>query len=86
MVGRSRTTAGRGYLGSIPEEVWEVLHRSWTKPFSISSNFAREHSIATAFAASMGWIGNITPDGLGYSRHWHITMEGLLALQTQNAI
>lgn len=86
MVGRSRPTAGRGYLGDIPDEVWQVVDRAWSAPFYISSNYARANSIATAFAASMGWITNITPDGHGYTRQWHITKEGLVALQTSSSI
>ena len=81
MVSRSRPTAGRGYLGEFPPTFWDVLERAWIDPFYISSNFAREHSIETALAASMGWIGNITPDGHGFTRQWHITLEGLVVLQ-----
>lgn len=86
MVGRSRTVAGVGYLGNIPDEVWEVLHKAWSAPIYLASNYAREHSPAVAFAASMGWLSNIAPDGKSYSRQWHITKEGLTALQTSSSI
>ena len=34
-----------------------------------------------AFAASMGWISTIHPDGKSYDRAWHVTMEGLMAIK-----
>lgn len=80
-VTRSRPNPGVGYLGEISEEVWDVVEKAWAMPFFISSNFARGLAIETAFAASLGWISNITPDGKGFSRQWHITMEGMVALR-----
>lgn len=85
MVGRSRTVAGVGYLGDIPEEVWGVLTEAWSAPIYLASNYAREHLVAVAFAASMGWLSNIAPDGKSYSRQWHITKEGLTALQPNSS-
>lgn len=81
-MGRSRPVAGTGYLGPIPDEIWEVLIKAWDRPISIQSNYSREHSVAVAFSASMGWLSSIQPDGLGFSRKWHITLEGLTALRT----
>ena len=84
MVGRSRPAAGTGYLGPIPESVWEVLRTAWQAPIWIAGNYARAMSPDVAFAASMGWLSNIMPDGLAFSRQWHITKEGLMALQTSS--
>lgn len=78
---RSRQVPGTGYLGQYPEEALEVLQYAWSHPFSASSNYARSNSIAVAFAASLGWISNIAPDGRTFSRHWHVTAEGLLVLR-----
>lgn len=79
--GRSRAIAGRGYLGEIPEEVYQVVDDAWSAALSIQSNYARENAVFVAMAASLGWITNISPDGLSYSRRWHCTMEGLSALR-----
>lgn len=80
---RSRQVAGTGFLGEYPPEAVEVIRYSWEGPFHISSNYARSHSIAVAFAASMGWISNIAPDGVTISRQWHPTAEGLFALRSE---
>ncbi len=79
---RSRPTAGVGYRGNIPEPVWDILAAIWTLPVTVSSNLARENSEWIAFAASMGWISTITPDGTVHTRSWHLTKEGLVALET----
>lgn len=86
MVGRSRAVAGSGYLGEIPDEVWEVLRQAWQAPIYLSSNYARENAVSVGFAASMGWLSTIAPDGLSYSRQWHITKEGITALQTSTSL
>lgn len=86
MTGRSRAVAGIGYLGDIPTEVWGVLSHAWAAPIFLASNYAREHTVSVAFAASMGWLSNIAPDGMSYSRQWHITKEGLTALQTSTSL
>lgn len=65
----------------VPEEAWDVVERAWTRPFSISSDFARANAIAVAIAASLGWITTITLDGRNFSRSWHVTVSGTLALQ-----
>lgn len=85
-VARSRAASGTGYLGAIPKEVWEVLDRAWSAPISLASNYARKHDLAVAFAASIGWISTISPDGRSYSRRWHVTMEGLVALRTKETL
>lgn len=82
-IGRSRHTAGVGYLGSIPEEVWDVVERAWARPFTISSDYARSNALAVAFAASLGYITNITPSGKDLSRSWHVSLEGTIALRTK---
>jgi len=81
MVGRSRPKAGRGYVGAIPEAVYGVVLKAWASPFSVQSNYAREAAIEVALAASMGWITNIAPDGLSFTRQWHTTPEGLVSVQ-----
>ena len=78
---RSRQVVGSGYIGEYPEEALGVLTYAWGNPFSISSNYARCNAIAVAFAASMGWLSNIAPDGRSFSRLWHVTAEGLLVLR-----
>lgn len=84
--GRSRTTAGSGFAGPIPEEIWEVVERAWYQPFRISSNYARQNAIAVAFSASLGWITNITLDGKELSRQWHVTLEGAAALKSKEKL
>lgn len=79
---RSRPTAGVGYRGDIPDPVWNLLAFIWSQPVTVSSNAAREQAQWIAFAASMGWISNITPDGSLATRSWHLTAEGLRALET----
>lgn len=59
---------------------------AWETPFSLASNYARIRRDDVAFAASMGWISIITPDGLGATTQWHVTMEGLLALRNRAAL
>jgi len=83
-VGRDRASTSGGYFGPVTAEVWKVLSRAWDEPFYLSSNYAREHAIATALAASIGWITNVTPDGLNYTRTWHVTLEGLNALRNRS--
>lgn len=79
-INRSRATPGVGYIGDIPEEVWEALEKVWTRPTHISSDYARGHAIEIAILASLGWISNIAPDGRSFSRQWCITSQGLTAL------
>lgn len=86
MLGRSRAVAGIGYLGPIPPRVWDILTKAWAAPIYLASNYARENSIPVAFAASMGWLSTIAPDGKSYSRQWHLTKEGLLALETSSKL
>lgn len=85
-LGRSRATAGTGFKGEIPEEVWEVVERAWYQPFSISSNYARQNAIPVAITASLGWITNIALDGLSFSRSWHVTCEGTIALRMKEKL
>lgn len=61
--------------------VWKALTRAWEAPFRIESNYAREKRWAVAFAASVGWISVVSPDGLSYGREWRVTAEGLVALE-----
>lgn len=86
MRGRSRAVAGIGYLGPIPDQVWGVLIKAWEAPIYLASNYAREQAVAVAFAASMGWLTTIYPDGRSFSRQWHITKEGQLALETSSTL
>jgi hypothetical protein len=77
---RSRHKVGRGYLGPLPSEVWEVVAVAWEAGIAVSSNYAREHSAVVALAASLGWISNVALDGKTYLRHWNVTAEGVTAL------
>jgi hypothetical protein len=36
-----------------------------------------------ALAASIGWISNVSLDGLSFNRVWNITHEGVTALSQQ---
>jgi hypothetical protein len=85
-VGRSRLSPGSGYLGTIPDEAWEVLGRTWQAPFSLKSDYARKNTLMVAFLSSMGWITNITPDGTNILNSWHCTIEGLQALRNSSKI
>jgi hypothetical protein len=84
LVARSRAAPGAGYFGEVPEGVWDVVESAWNQPFSLASNYAREHLLEVAFAASIGWISTLSPNGIGYSRLWHVTLEGLSALRNKN--
>lgn len=61
-----------------------MVDRVWYDPPSISSNYARARAPFIAMAASLGWITIIAPDGHSLSHHWHVTKEGLTALQNRN--
>jgi hypothetical protein len=58
----------------------DVLHQAWVRPFSVQSNFAREHAAIVAMAASDGFITTRIAAGV-YARHWHITLKGLQHLK-----
>mgnify|MGYP001555002671 CR=1 FL=1 len=76
----SRPSTSVMYTGPIPSGVWEVLDRVWRHPLAIASDYTRLNQAEVSFAASMGWISNIAPDGHGYTRHWRLTVEGLVNL------
>lgn len=82
---RSRASPGLGFHGALPPDIWEIIGEAWSHPFTISGNFAREHAIMVALAASLGWIGIVTPDGGSWSRRWHATAEGLTAMRRPEA-
>lgn len=69
------------YLGHLPEGLWDVLTVAWEANISIQGDFARSHASEVALAASLGWLSNISPDGLTFSRHWRITAPGLTAIK-----
>ncbi len=73
-----------GYRGPIHAWVWKVLGKCWHDGCRLESNFAREKRWAIAFAASIGWISVVSPDGQTYGRTWRVTAEGLMALQHHN--
>ena len=73
-------------MGDIPDILWEVVERAWYQPFYISSNFARQNAVPVAFAASIGWITNITLDGKELSPMWHVTFEGAAALRSKETL
>lgn len=70
-----------GYMGSMPPGAIEVVRHVWKGPLAIESNYARSNRVEVAFAASMGWLTVIHPDGRSYDRSWHITAEGLYAIR-----
>lgn len=78
---RSRPPIGVGYVGPLPDQIWEVVATAYATPLAVSGNYAREHAVFVALAASLGWITNVAPDGRAYSRTWSVTHEGILALQ-----
>ncbi len=80
-LGRSRHKVGRGYLGPHPQDLWPVIESAWQHGIAVSSNFARHYSQEVALAASLGWISTVTLDGLGFTRTWNITAEGVSAYQ-----
>jgi hypothetical protein len=85
-VGRSRASRPSGYFGPLHDDLWVVVERAWAEPFAISSNFARQYAIATATAASLGWITNVSPDGHHLSRRWHVSFEGLSAFLNRHTL
>ncbi len=70
-----------GYKGDIPSPVYEVLEHVWAGALGLDADYARQHRTHVAFAASMGWISTIRPDGLSYGRAWYITAAGLHVLE-----
>lgn len=82
-LGKSKLTSGRPYNGIPPEEVWHVLETAYSAPIFIASNYAREMSTEVSFAASMGWLSTLTLNGQHYTRRWHVTREGITALETR---
>ncbi len=78
---RSRHRVSRGYLGAHPDELWVVIEMAWQDGVAVSSNFARHYAAEVALAASLGWISTVTLDGLGFTRTWNITAEGVSAYQ-----
>jgi hypothetical protein len=65
-------------------EVFHVLRKIAGEPISVASNFARDHAVSVALAASIGWITVVEPDGGTYSRIWKMTLPGLHALETRS--
>lgn len=79
-LGRSRHKVGRGYFGPLPATIWPIIRKAWEEGIAVSSNLSREASTEIALAASLGWITTVTADGMGYSRIWNVTEQGLTAL------
>lgn len=75
--------ASTRYFGTYPPGLWYVLQTAWEGHISLQSNFAREHSVLVALAASCGWLSTIDPDGKSYRTQWHLTAAGLTALQNK---
>jgi len=76
---RPKSHVHRGYLGPVPPEVWEVLRQAWEVGIFVSSDGARALAPYVALAASMGWISNVSLDGLSFNRVWNATAEGVAA-------
>jgi hypothetical protein len=77
---RPKSHVHRGYLGPIPPEVWEVVRQAWEVGIYVSSDGARVLAPYVALAASIGWISNVSLDGLSFNRVWNVTAEGVAAL------
>lgn len=70
----------RHYRGEYPPQLWAVLSICHERYISIQSDWARALAPEVALAASLGWVSNIDPDGLHYTKQWRITPAGLTAL------
>mgnify|MGYP000415686488 CR=1 FL=1 len=57
-----------------------VLQEAYKAPFSPKSNFARYHADDVAIASTDGLLSVMVP-GVGFSRRWRVTVEGLIALK-----
>lgn len=77
----SRAAPPEPYIGTYPRQAVEVCRHVWKHPLALESNYARQYRVEVAFAASMGWITVIHPDGHSYDRAWHITAAGLIAIK-----
>lgn len=73
-------STGSSVTNGIPERVWPVLEEAWGQPFTVSSDFARKHALGVAMAASLDYITNLSLDGRGFSKRWHITLSGASVL------
>ncbi len=62
----------------------KVLKRAHAAPFKLKSDFAREHAIEVAAAASMGWISSLeySPGNI-FGDRWQITTAGLKRLELE---
>jgi len=57
-----------------------VLHRAYIQPFSLQSDYAREHAFEVAELASRGLITTqVWADQ--YGKHWRVTQAGLALLE-----
>ena len=57
-----------------------VTERSWVKPFSVTSKFARDNAFHVAIASLVGFITiELSPDVFG--RNWMVTEVGIRFLQ-----
>lgn len=63
------------------EAVIAVVTRSREAPFSIQSDFARQHAEAVGIAASFGYI--TTLDVNNECRHWMVTRAGMNLLEAR---
>lgn len=64
-----------------PTDLAEVLQRAWTSPFSVKSDYARQHAELIAAAASKGLI-TTQQNQESFGTSWLITLEGLKVLWT----
>lgn len=64
----------------LAESVYKTLQRSYTEPFFIQSNFAREFSQEVSALASAGMITTYLPEKKNYGKIWRITLKGLTRL------
>lgn len=68
----------------VGQRLIDVLTLAWLKPFSVQSNFAREHAKEVAALSSSGFITTKTLPGHNlYSTNWKITLAGLECLMEE---
>lgn len=58
----------------------QVLHRAYMQPFSLQSDYAREHAFEVGELASRGLITTQLWTGQ-YGKHWRVSRAGLALLE-----
>jgi hypothetical protein len=58
-----------------PPELLGILREVYERPLSLKSNYARQHAVLVALAASTGLITSVLPCG-SYNNAWRLTVLG----------